>query len=104
MIPKRISFPLEFERKDSVVSCYKVGRQQREPVVPMATTHQYQEFSIELFFDRRGNHYHVHSPSVAGLHLAGTDLSALRQDIEPAVRDLLRYNSNVSVDTIRWVP
>lgn len=67
-------------------------------------THQFQEFSIELLFDRRGSHYHVHSPNVEGLHLAGADLSVIRQDIEPAVRDLLRCNSNISVDTIRWVP
>lgn len=67
-------------------------------------THQFQEFSIELLFDKRGNHYHVHSPNVAGLHLAGADLSAIKHDIEPAVRDLLRFNSNISVDTIRWIP
>ena len=63
------------------------------------------ECSIELLFDRRSDgRYYVHSPDVPGLHLAGPDIDALRADVEPAVKDLLKYNRNLSVGKIRWVP
>jgi predicted RNase H-like HicB family nuclease len=63
------------------------------------------EFAIELLFDKsRDGRFHVHSPNVPGLHLAGYDLAAIRADIEPIVKDLLYHNSGVIVDHIRWVP
>jgi hypothetical protein len=63
------------------------------------------EFAIQLLFDRRRDgRFHVHSPNVPGLHLAGRDLGEIREDIEPIVKDLLYHNSNVIVDQIRWVP
>ncbi|MCK6452655.1 MAG: hypothetical protein L6R19_17675 [Alphaproteobacteria bacterium] len=63
------------------------------------------EFAIQLLFDKRGDgRIHVHSPNVPGLHLAGDDLDAIRADIEPIVKDLLYYNSNLIVDQIHWVP
>lgn len=63
------------------------------------------EFAIQLIFDQRQDgRFHVHSPSVPGLHLAGRDLSEIQADIEPIVKDLLLHNANVVVDKIRWVP
>ena len=63
------------------------------------------ECSIELLFDKRSDgRYYVHSPNVPGLHLAGPDIDALRADVEPAVRDLLKHNRNLLVERIRWVP
>jgi hypothetical protein len=62
-------------------------------------------FAIELLFDkRRDGRFHVHSPSVPGLHLAGCDLQAIKADIEPVLRDLLLYNSKLVVDRIEWHP
>jgi hypothetical protein len=63
------------------------------------------EFAIELLFDQRSDgRCYVHSPSIPGLHLAGPDLGALREDVEPAVKDLLHLNRGISVAAIRWVP
>jgi hypothetical protein len=62
-------------------------------------------FQIALSFIKRADgSYYIHSPNVPGLHLAGKDLAALRRDIDPAVRDLLRENLNIDVDEVRWVP
>ena len=63
------------------------------------------EFAIQLLFARRGDgRFHVYSPNVPGLHLAGSDLAVIRSDIEPIIKVLLYFNSNVIVDQIRWVP
>ena len=63
------------------------------------------EFSIELLFDERADgRYLIHSPDVPGLRLAGPDLEALRADIEPVVKELLLQNSELAVESIRWVP
>jgi hypothetical protein len=63
------------------------------------------EFAIELVFTKRRNgRCYVHSPSIPGLHLAGSDLELIRADIEPSVKDLLLHNSGIVVDQIRWVP
>ena len=63
------------------------------------------EFQIELLFDKRPDGlYHIHSDALPGLHLAGDDFDALRRDIEPAVKDLLKHNRNLVADEIRWVP
>jgi hypothetical protein len=62
-------------------------------------------FVIELLFDRRGDgRFHVHSPHVPGLHLAGRDLDAIKLDVEPVLKDLLLHNSGMVVDEIEWVP
>jgi predicted RNase H-like HicB family nuclease len=62
-------------------------------------------FAVELLFDKRTDgRFHVHSPSVPGLHLAGPDLEAIRGDIEPVLKDLLYHNSKMIVDRIEWVP
>ncbi|HKO10122.1 MAG TPA: hypothetical protein VJ487_20630 [Alphaproteobacteria bacterium] len=63
------------------------------------------EFMIQILFKKSGDgRFHVHSPDLAGLHLAGRDLATIRADLEPIVKDLLFYNSNVIADKIRWVP
>jgi predicted RNase H-like HicB family nuclease len=63
------------------------------------------EFAIELQFEKRSDgRYHVHSPSVAGLHLAGMDLTALCADVEPAIKHLLKHNAKIDADQVRWVP
>jgi len=65
------------------------------------------EFSICVLFDRAADgRYYVHSPNVTGLHLAGTgtDIDAIRGEIEMIVKDLLRLNHNIEADEIRWVP
>jgi hypothetical protein len=63
------------------------------------------EFRIRLWFDKRPDgRFHIHSPNVPGLHLAGRDLRALCNDIDPAVKDLLRDNLKIEAEEIRWVP
>lgn len=70
-----------------------------------AAQHDTREFAIQLLFARRNDgRFHVHSPNVPGLHLAGRDLAAIRSDIEPIIKDLLYFNSKVIIDEIRWVP
>jgi hypothetical protein len=66
---------------------------------------QHSEFRIRLWFDRRPDgRYYIHSPNVPGLHLAGRDLRALCDDIDPAVKQLLRNNLKIEVDEVRWMP
>ena len=63
------------------------------------------EFMIQILFETSGDgRFHVHSPDLAGLHLAGRDLATIRADLEPIVKELLFHNSNVIADKIRWVP
>ena len=63
------------------------------------------EFAVRLVFDKHADgRYHIYSPNVPGLHLAGTDLDALRRDIEPVVKDLLLHNKKLVVEKVRWVP
>ena len=62
------------------------------------------EFMIQILFKRSSDGgFHVHSPNLAGLHLAGRDLTAIRADLEPIVKELLFFNANVIADHIRWV-
>jgi hypothetical protein len=63
------------------------------------------EFAIQLLFLRcEDGRFRVHSPDVPGLHLAGSDLAAIRTDIEPIIKDLLYFNSKLIIDQIHWVP
>jgi predicted RNase H-like HicB family nuclease len=63
------------------------------------------EFGVQLLFARREDGgFHVYSPDVPGLHLHGSDLAAIRAEIEPIIKDLLYYNLKVIIDNIRWVP
>jgi predicted RNase H-like HicB family nuclease len=60
-------------------------------------------FVIQLLFDQRlDGRFHVHSPDVSGLHLAGDDLEAIRADISPVLKDILLHNSKMVVDEIEW--
>ena len=63
------------------------------------------EFSICILFEKnKDGRYYVHSPNVIGLHLAGTDVALIRQEIETVVKDLLWFNHKIIADQIRWVP
>jgi len=63
------------------------------------------EFSICVLFDKhKDGWYYVHSPNVIGLHLAGTDVALIRQEIETIVKDLLWLNHKIAADQIRCVP
>ena len=63
------------------------------------------EFQIELIFEKRTDGvYKVHSPSLPGLYLTSESFDTLRSDIDPAVKDLLYFNKNISADNIRWIP
>lgn len=62
-------------------------------------------FSIQLLFDQRSDgRVHVHSPTVPGLHLAGYDVAAIKDDIEPMLKDILLNNSKIVIDEIEWIP
>jgi len=61
--------------------------------------------AIELRFDRHDDgRVHIHSPDLPGLHLAGTNLDALRGDLDSALRDLMSGNANASVERIHYIP
>jgi len=63
------------------------------------------EFKIELVFEKRTDGvYKVHSPSLPGLYLTSESFATLRSDIEPAVKDLLYFNKNISAADIQWSP
>jgi hypothetical protein len=63
------------------------------------------EFVVQVEFNKRvDGRYHIRSPNLPGLHLAGPDFDQIRVDLEPVVRDLLHYNLGMIVETIRWVP
>ena len=63
------------------------------------------KFIIELLLEKKGDgRFYVRSPNLAGLHLASSDIEAIRADIEPVVKDLLFYNKNFRADEIAWVP
>lgn len=62
-------------------------------------------FVIELLLEKKGDgRFYVRSPNLAGLHLASSDLKAIRADIEPVVKDLLYFNKNFQADEITWLP
>jgi hypothetical protein len=64
-----------------------------------------QEIAIEIFFEKHSDgRYYIKSFDVPGLHLAGTDFTALQEDLDPAVKALLHYNLGFDVESIKWVP
>lgn len=63
------------------------------------------EISLDVFFEKHSDgRYFVRCYDLPGFHLAGSDWELLRADIEPVIKDLLWYNSEIAVDTMRWVP
>ena len=63
------------------------------------------EFVVQVQFDKRiDGRFHIRSPNLPGLHLAGPDFDQIQVDLEPVVKDLLHYNLGMIVETIRWVP
>lgn len=63
------------------------------------------EFYAEVIFERRdGDHFYVHSPDIPGLHLAGRNFDELNSLLETAVKDIFWFNSQIIIDSIRWVP
>ena len=62
-------------------------------------------FVAQVKFVRRPDgRFHINSPGIPGLHLAGRDLDRIRADLEPIVKDLLFHNHNIVVDQLSWVP
>lgn len=67
-------------------------------------TTRLKECAVELRFEKRSDGRTViSSPDLPGLHLVGLDPKALRADIDPAIRDMLRHGSNLAVDSIHRV-
>jgi len=61
--------------------------------------------AIELRFDRRDDgRYHIYSPDLPGLHLAGMDLDALRGDFQSAIRDLIDANVKIPIERLHFFP
>lgn len=61
--------------------------------------------AIELRTERREDgRFHVWSPDVPGLHLVGSDAEAIRVDLEPALKDLLKGNFQFDVAGVHLVP
>jgi hypothetical protein len=64
-----------------------------------------QEVRLELVFEKQQDgRYYVKSSDLPGFRLAGTDFDALHRDLDHVVSDLLLYNSNFIVESLRWVP
>jgi len=62
-------------------------------------------FVARVKFEKRPDgRFHIQSPNIPGLHLAGRDLDQIRADLEPIVKDLLFHNLNIVVDKLSWVP
>jgi predicted RNase H-like HicB family nuclease len=63
------------------------------------------EFTLDLFFEKHTDgRYFIRCYDLPGFHMAGMDWDALRADLEPVIKDLLWHNSEIAVDTMRWVP
>ncbi len=62
------------------------------------------EFYAKVIFERRdGDHFYIHSPDIPGLHLSGRNFDELNTLLETAVKDLFWHNSEIVIDSIRWV-
>ena len=62
------------------------------------------QFHLKLLFEKKDGLFSVRSPNLPGLHMAGQDLDKIRADIEPIIKDLLLFNSDIATEEIRWVP
>lgn len=50
------------------------------------------EFAVRIEFRHGDGRCYISSPDLVGLHLAGPDMAALRNDLEPVIKDLVYYN------------
>lgn len=63
------------------------------------------EFYATVIFEQRdGDHFYIHSPDVPGLHLAGRSFDELHKLLPTAIKDLYWHNSEIVIDSIRWLP
>jgi hypothetical protein len=62
------------------------------------------EFAVRIEFRHGEGRCYVSSPDLVGLHLAGPDMVALRNDLEPAIKDLIFFNLHLTIDILRFVP
>ena len=63
------------------------------------------EFYATVIFERRdADHFYIHSPDIPGLHLAGRNFDELHKVLETAIKDIFWFNSEIAIDSIRWVP
>ena len=63
------------------------------------------EFAVRVLFrhDDEGRCY-IESPDLIGLHLAGSDLDAMRRELDTIIKDLVWFNHDRVIDKIRWIP
>jgi hypothetical protein len=62
------------------------------------------EFALRIDFRRGEGRCYISSPDLVGLHLAGPDMDALREDLEPVIKDLVFHNLNRVIDKLRFIP
>ncbi len=62
------------------------------------------EFAVRIEFRRGDGRCYISSPESGGLHLAGPDIDALRNDLEPAIKDLVYHKGNYNVDIVGASP
>jgi predicted RNase H-like HicB family nuclease len=62
------------------------------------------EFAVRIEFRRGDGRCYISSPDLPGLHLAGDDLDALRNQLDTIIKDLVWHNYNRVIDKLRWIP
>lgn len=64
-----------------------------------------QNIALEIFYEKHSDgRYYIKSNDVPGLHLAGTNFSALQSDLDVVVKDLLLHNLGFAAESVTWVP
>lgn len=64
--------------------------------------HDNQAFEINLMISAMNGGIYVRSPDVPGLHLCGTNMRAMKETVETAIKRLFKDNRGVNVNVI-WV-
>jgi hypothetical protein len=62
------------------------------------------EFAVRIDFRRGDGRCYISSPDLVGLHLAGSDMNALRADLEAVIKDLVYHNLSRVIDKLRFIP
>jgi hypothetical protein len=63
------------------------------------------QLAVEVQYRKHSDgRIYIDSYDVPGLHLAGTDLDALHEDLDPVVKELLFRNMGIEVESLHWVP